>query len=117
MLYLGKPLSLYNLSCQQLQVGDGPEDISSDITLSFGQSDSVCGPDSPGVVHTQGDATHSVSAASGSNPNHAFLVDPVLSFVKAFRLRGDKDSLKKLVCERFSDELALWEVCGSAFEA
>ena len=51
------------------------------------------------------------------------MVDPVLSFVKAFGLRGDKDSLKKLVCERFSSELVacdkrpLWEVCGSAFEA
>ena len=72
MLHLGKLLSLYNLSCQ---AGDGPKDMSSDITLSFGQSDSVGGLDSPGVVHSQDDATVNVSritTASGSDPNHAF---------------------------------------------
>ena len=74
------------------------------------------------VLYTQRDFTHNVSritTASGSDPNHAFLVDPVLLFIKAFCLRGAKYSLKKLVCERLvaCGKRALWEVCGSALES
>ena len=93
LLHLGKPLLLYNFSCQQLQAWDGPEDMSFDITLPLGQSDSVRGLDSPDVVHTQGDATLNVSritTATESDQNHTFLVDPFLLFVKAFCLRCDK---------------------------
>ena len=59
----------------------------------------------------------------GSASNCPFLDDPVLTFVKAFRLKGDTNSLKRLAYERFSSEFverakkALWDLCGSSLEA
>ena len=47
------------------------------------------------------------------------LVNPDLAFIKAYRLKGDTVSLKRLVSERFSNELVegakrtLWDSCGS----
>ena len=46
------------------------------------------------------------------------LVNPVLAFIKAYRLKGDTVSLKRLVSERFSNELVegakitLWDSCA-----
>ena len=65
------------------------------------------------------------SSSTGQSPpvsNCPFLIDPVLAFVKAFRLRGDVDSLKRSVGERFSSELvegakrSLWDSCCSFLE-
>ena len=47
----------------------------------------------------------------------ALLVNSVLSFIKAFRLRSDKDSLKRVVADRFSSadvdsaKRAFWHFC------
>ena len=36
------------------------------------------------------------------SPPQPMLVNSILSFIKAFRLRSDKDSLKRVVADRFS---------------
>ena len=52
-----------------------------------------------------------------------FIVDPVLSFVKALRLKGDVDSIRKIVVERFSSSIVdaakkvLWNSCGMSLES
>ena len=49
--------------------------------------------------------------------NSPFLVDPVLSFIKAFHLKGDNETLKGIVIERFSNaavesaKALLWGSC------
>ena len=65
-----------------------------DVDLSH--STSVCGP---GSTQPGG---HSVGLVTVSTSCDAFVVDSVLCFVKAYHLRGDKESLKSKVCERFS---------------
>ena len=54
---------------------------------------------------------------SGINPA-PHVVNPVLAFLKAFRLRSDKESLKTRTCERFSSSSVseakklLWDCCA-----
>ena len=58
----------------------------------------------------------SVPTLTGPKP---MLVDTVLSFIVAFRLKGDNDSLKKIVVERFCNDdvetakKLLWDCCSS----
>ena len=51
----------------------------------------------------------SVSTAQSSMTNNvngsSFIVDPVLSFVKALRLKGGADSIRKIVIDCFSSAL------------
>ena len=60
-------------------------------------------------VSDQGGSSPSVdpfpSSSAGHSPSCPILIDPVLAFVKAFRLKGDIDSIKRSVYERFSCEL------------
>ena len=53
-----------------------------------------------------------------TNRPKPLLVDNVLSFIAAYRLKGDTDSLKKIVVERFSNDVEaakrlLWDYCSS----
>ena len=54
--------------------------------------------------------------------NCSFVVDPVLSFIKAFRLKGDSDSLGRVVRDRFSSATVetakrlLWDSCSQSLE-
>ena len=47
------------------------------------------------------------------------IIDPVLAFIKAFRLRGDRESLRLAACSRFDTVMVsaakkkLWESCSS----
>ena len=41
------------------------------------------------------------SDVNGSQES-SFLVDPVLSFIKAFRLKGDNETFRNVIMERFS---------------
>ena len=58
-----------------------------------------------------------------SNLSPSLLVDTALSFIKAFRLKGDADSLRMVVRECFSPKeiekakLNLWNFCKSDLEA
>ena len=58
---------------------------------------------------------------SGPSFDSPILVDAVLALVKAYRLKGDIDSLKRLVSERFSSEVvdkakrSLWDFVITSF--
>ena len=60
---------------------------------------------------------------TGSNTAPPLLVDTALSFFKAFRLKGDVDSLRMAVTERFSSKevenakASLWDHCKLDLEA
>ena len=70
-----------------------------------------------------------MSTAQGDKPpgspgfsdahNCPVLINPVLSFIKAFRLKGDNETLKGIVVERFSSaavesaKAMLWNSCES----
>ena len=93
-------------------IGDGPpqEHIHSGASCSSGEGD---GPPQE----------HNHSGASCSSGENSLLVDAVLSFIKAYRLKGDNDSLKLAVSERFSPKEVesgkrrLWDHCADVLEA
>lgn len=69
------------------------------------------------VLLTSGSTTD-ISSLPSTYPK-PLIVDTVLSFVAAFRLKGDTDSLKKIVVERFCNDDVdkakknLWGSCSS----
>ena len=74
-------------------------------------------------LNTPSSQSEQHSSSTGGSPvttrPNPPLVDTVLSFIAAYRLKGDTDSLKKIVVERFSNddvEVAkrlLWDSGGS----
>ena len=60
---------------------------------------------------------HSCASDVNGSQGSSFIVDPVLSFIKAFRLKGDNETLRNVIMERFSSadvekaKKLLWEVC------
>jgi hypothetical protein len=72
------------------------------------------------MLNTSAGVTNTAPPISGPV---SLLVDPVLSFIKAFRLRGDVDTLKRFACEKLSGEpvarakKALWDFCDSTLQA
>ena len=54
--------------------------------------------------------------------NCTSVVDPVLAFIKAYRLKGDTDSLRRVVKDHFSSahvenaKRLLWDSCGQLLE-
>ena len=71
---------------------------------------------------TLSSVSHSVmmSCSPVATGKCSLLVDTALSFIKAYRLKGDKDSLRRIVGERFSNEVAkqlLWDSCKHDPEA
>ena len=59
---------------------------------------------------------------SGQNSSHPSIVNPLLAFVKAYRLRGNIASLKQLISAHFDlsslidAHKYLWDYCGDALE-
>ena len=136
LLHLGKPLSDYNLFCMHVIQGSDQHVTSQDVACDLRSvSDSVSTVNNNSVCSSQLSASHnsgvanvSVSSPSSvpSSLNSGFnssshIVNPVLAFLKAFRLRGDKDSLKSRICERFSGSSVsdakklLWDCCSHSF--
>ena len=129
-MHLGKPLSAYDLSCSTStlasvcgQSSTSPDGSLSDSTLSSGSVDLPAGGQTPAVNVVLSPHREELSSPRqiASAP---CLVSPVLAFIKAFRLQGDVDTIKRSVCENFSSELveaaskkALWDHCGTYLEA
>ena len=96
--HLGKPLSDYNLSCAQCS------------------QSSVESASASALSHVP--SVNSVTTGTDCS----LLVDTVLSFVKAYRLKGDNNSLKNIVGECFSTEAVegakklLWDNCKQHLE-
>ena len=75
----------------------------------------------PAVPTSQSEQLRSSIDASVpvTNRPKPLLVDTVLSFIAAYHLKGDTDSLKKIVVERFSNDdveaakRLLWDYCSS----
>ena len=123
LLHQGKPLPSYNLT-------GGFGNLSQD---SQSQASATNVTDNVGLVSSVSDksSTCSVNVLSGpscslgsdnSIPCDPTLYNTFLAFIKAYRLRGDVDSLKKVAYEHFSSDLvdrakkALWDVCGNQLE-
>ena len=93
---------LLTVCCQHLSVGDTSSACSHGASLSSSNT----------VLSTQ----------SLSTTNHCLLINSVLCFIKAFRLKGDNHSLKRLVSEHFSSNAvleakrAIWDFCKDELE-
>ena len=136
LLHLGKPLSVYNLSCPHVILGSDQHATSQDVACDLRSvSDSVSTVNNNSVHSSQLSASHNsgIADASVSSPSSvpsgltsgfnpaSHIVNPVLVFLKAFCLRGDKDSLKSRTRERFSGSSVsdakklLWDCCSQSF--
>ena len=124
--HLRKPLADYDLSCFDLATGTGASlstglvtDLSSSSVQLSGDAVFPCSSQ----VQSGGTDSGSVSMSSPRSCTRPLLVDVVLSFVKAYRLKSDKESLTSVVTEHFSAkevEVAkgsLWEYCKVDLEA
>ena len=129
ILHMGKQLADYDLSCSDC--GSDPivdaslsdsNTPSCNVQLSS-DNNSAC---SSQVVHgqTETGSVHLLPPCNtGSNTAPPLLVDTALSFVKAFRLKGDVDSLRMAVTERFSPKeveaakSSLWDCSKLDLEA
>ena len=148
LFHMGKPLVDYDLTCvEQSGVGDTlPRNNDVDTPPCSVQLPSVhqglpsvsprshSGPPSqqgpatvessqePGLA-TAASASTVPSCSGCSGENAGLLLDAVLSFIKAYRLKGDNDSLRLVVTERFSpkevetSKRRLWDHCSSVLEA
>ena len=122
MHHQGKPLSLFSL-------------ISSQGSSQGGQSVLSAGSLNINVSRSTLVRTHASTQCVSANNNcpdkdnslgtscSMFIVYAVLSFVKAYRLKGDTNSLKTKISERFSGasvcaaKKVLWESCADALRA
>ena len=124
--HLRKPLADYDLSCFDLATGTGASlstglvtDLSSSSVQLSGDAVFPCNSQ----VQSGGTDSGSVSMSSPCSCTRPLLVDVVLSFVKAYRLKSDKESLTSVVTERFSAKEveaakgSLWEYCKVDLEA
>ena len=91
----------------------------SDLTISdsaqgpeLAISDSAQDPE----LATAGSASLESSCNDSSSTYAPILVDTVLSFIKAYRLKADKDSLRMVVNERFSSKEVVKATYGSFVE-
>ena len=107
------------------QTTSSPDGSLPGITLSSGRqvlSEGQLESQPLGTASSQGGGPSSTVSAP-STFNCAILIHPVLAFLKAFHLKGDVDTIRRSVCENFSNELvesakkALWDFCGSVLEA
>ena len=103
--HLRKP---YDLSCFDLATGTGASlstglvtDLSSSSVQLSGDAVFPCSSQ----VQSGGTDSGSVSMSSPRLCTRPLLVDVVLSFVKAYRLKSDKESLTSVVTECFSVDL------------
>lgn len=136
--HMGKPLADYNLSFPVVSqpiatpgtVSGETESLSSTRVLDDSSQDSSTGNHSAARIPSQSSQvglSSVLTQPSGNEHNintpKPLLVDTVLSFIVAFRLKGDKASLKQVVTERFCNEdvvvakKLLWENCAVHLEA
>ena len=140
LLHNGKPLGDYHLVVPSTQPSK-PSVSKDSSNLSCQHECSL----SPRRCHSQGDLSKLVvddvslsvgnldftplsesqtSCNAASNVTDCpFLVDTVLSFIKAFRLKADNATLSRVVCEHFSSEAVekakkiLWNTCKCNLES
>ena len=118
MQHLHKPLSDYILSCSSVSLSQqSMSAVNTNTTVvdntgtsqSCSSQASVNQPVSVSTgLNTPSSQSEQHSSSTGGSPvttrPNPPLVDTVLSFIAAYRLKGDTDSLKKIVVERFSND-------------
>ena len=103
--HLGKPLGDFNLSCPPRQ------GVQHGLNIAGPDGSSLSQPTQ--YVATSEHNTDNTSVVEGMLPGLAarpcavtsscpLLINTVLSFIKAYRLRGDTESLKRVINEHFS---------------
>ena len=126
LLHNGKPLTDYNLTCpatvttQDIQITTVPthNTVTSVRSVSPCSDVSLHSNNSPCTLTSMSSTSNMVSVGT----NCTFLIDPALAFIKAFRLKGDANSLKRVVSERFSSDAVdtakslLWDSCSQLLE-
>ena len=129
LMHLGKRLCEYDLSISSTNIllpssvlscnEASQQHITADLTsvgAAVVTSVSAVGTSSTAQADKPTDSSLCLSDVSVVH-NSPFLVDPVLSFIKAFRLKGDNETLKGIVIERFSNaavesaKALLWGSC------
>ena len=107
----------YNLSCSQTQGAKHASHVADTHSHSQGHSSHV---GSQGPSRSASPALPSASSHIHSKP---VLINSVLSFIKAYRLKRDVESLKKRVCQHFSPagvenaKKELWDYCRKDLKA
>ena len=123
---MGKQLADYDLSCSDCPIVDASLSDSNipscNVKLSSDNNSACSSQVVPGQTET-GSVHLLPPCNTGSNTAPPLLVDTALSFFKAFRLKGDIDSLRMAVTERFSSKevenakASLWDHCKLDLEA
>ena len=85
LLHKGRPLHKFDFSCP-----NPPSGASVPVTMLPPHTGTSPLSSTDNTVH------------SPASTHESHLVNPVLSFIKAFRLKSDKDNLKRAACSRFS---------------
>ena len=123
LLHNGKPLTEYNLTCpattQDIHIATVPthNTVTSVRSVSPCSDVSLHSNNSPCTLTSMSSTSNMVSVGT----NCTFLIDSALAFIKAFRLKGDANSLKRIVYERFSSDAvdtakSLCDSCGQLLE-
>ena len=114
LLHLGRPLSEYSLSQGPLPQQQTPASLV--IPSVVPPCGNVHGNSQPGYASPPTTGTAMVDAGVICSS----VVNPVLAFIKAFRLKSDADTLKRIVKDHFSSDHVenaksqLWDSCGLA---
>ena len=93
--------------------------VRDNVTLSNTEVNSVQDMSEKSSTHVLSGQIESENAAMPTASSGPILDN---AFIKAYRLRGDVNSLKKVICERFSSEVvdrakkALWDFCDHQLE-
>jgi hypothetical protein len=113
LLHLGRPLSEFILSTQPSQ-GSQPNTLVTPVTPAGGKTcGDVQGNTQPCLVDVSlSPSTGRTTNLASVGTNCSFVVDPVLSFIKAFRLKGDSDSLRRVVT---ASVVGLWKLLSGYF--
>ena len=94
-----------------------------DNDSSLFESNHVCLSASDSALATSHLSSCNATSAGSNASNPPLLVDAVLSFIKAFCLKGDHGSIKRIVGERFSSESVdkanklLWDYSKTTLES
>ena len=118
-MHLGKPLGDYSLSCPQNYSSQQTSVASVSQLASLSPIGGDCVLSAPNLEDalSASNVVGSILSSCTASVSSPLFANAVLSFIKAYRLKGDSTSLKRLVEDRFSSDsiteakIQLWDVC------
>ena len=120
LLHLGRPLSEFNLLPLDFQ-GWQHTPVPPVAHIAGPSGSGARSQSQPHIVSTPA-STSSTARMVNVSTDCTSVVDPVLAFIKAFQLRGDTDSLRRVLKDRFSGahvesaKRLLWDSCSQALD-